>query len=246
MAPNSTAEQQDSFVGYAVPPGRYRAHRAHSPKYIATLGLWVLCLVSVMMVLSIVDRQVVDVPTRYVCPPDCSRPPTGLPVATNPRFVAPGGEFSVSYPAPGAAYTVTTDATGVTAEWTAGDGGTLRLFSLPAEARDSRQIADAVLQQAFPNASKAYELPNATVGYHLGYGEVADFQPLGAAKADRVRVIVIVAVKNGLALIAAAAGPFREFTPAFGPGPPSPANLQIAQDMGKYVNSFTWRGDPQR
>lgn len=246
MPPEDAVGLKDSFDGYAVPAGRYRAHRVRSPKYIATLGLWVLCLTSVMMVLAIVDRQVVDVPTRYVCPPDCGRPPTGLPVATNPRFVAPGGEFSVSYPAPGAAYTVTTDATGVTAEWTAGDGGTMRLFSLPAEGRDSRQIADAVLQQAFPNASKAYDLPNATVGYHLGYGEVADFQSLGAAKADRVRIIVIVAVKNGLALIAAAAGPFREFTPAFGPGPPSPANLQIAQDMGKYVNSFTWRGDPQR
>jgi hypothetical protein len=43
-----------------------------------------------------------------------------------------------------------------------------------------------------------------------------------------------------------AAGPYRQFTPTFGPGPPSPANLQIAQDMGKYVNSFTWRGDPPR
>jgi len=32
----------------------------------------------------------------------------------------------------------------------------------------------------------------------------------------------------------------------FGPGPPSPANLQIAQDMGQYVNSFSWRGDPPR
>ena len=246
MAAKNSVPQPDSFDGYAVPPGRYRAHRVHSPKYFATLGLWLLCLVSVMMVLAIVDRQVVDVPTRYVCPPDCGRPPTGLPVATNPRFFAPGGEFSVSYPAPGAAYAVTTDATGVTAQWTAGDGGTMRLFGLAAGGRDSRQIADAVLQQAFPNASKAYELPNATVGYHLGYGEVADFQALGAAQADRVRVIVIVAVKNGLALIAAAAGPFREFTPAFGPGPPSPANLQIAQDMGKYVNSFRWRGDPQR
>ena len=64
--------------------------------------------------------------------------------------------------------------------------------------------------------------------------------------ADPLRVIVIVAVKNDLALVAAAEGPFREFTPSFGPGPPSPANLQIAQDMGKYVNSFSWRGDPPR
>ena len=152
----------------------------------------------------------------------------------------------MSYPAPGAAYTVTTQPNGVIAQWTAGDGGTLRLFSQPAQGRNAKQIAEGLLQDGFPDAQTAYELPNATVGFRSGYGEVADFQPLGAANTNRTRIIIIVAIKNDLALIAAAAGPFREFTPNFGPGPPSPANLQIAQDMGKYVNSFAWRGDPPR
>lgn len=240
-------EVTDSFDGYAVPLGRYVAKRERGPKYSLTLGLWVLILTAGMMILALVDSRVPDVPSRYICPPDCGRPPTGLPVATNPRFTAPDGQFSVSYPAPGAAYIVDIQPNGITAEWTAGDGGTLRLFSQPAAGRDAEQIAEALMQEGFPDARVAYELPNATVGYHSGYGEVADFQPLGAAAvADRLRVIVIVAVKNDLALIAAAQGPFREFTPAFGPGPPSPANLQIAQDMGKYVNSFSWQGDPPR
>ena len=34
--------------------------------------------------------------------------------------------------------------------------------------------------------------------------------------------------------------------PDFGSGKPSAVNLQIALDMGKYVNSFAWRGDPLR
>ena len=46
--------------------------------------------------------------------------------------------------------------------------------------------------------------------------------------------------------IAAAVGPYREFGPDFGSGKPSGANLQLALDMGKYVNSFSWRGDPPR
>jgi hypothetical protein len=58
--------------------------------------------------------------------------------------------------------------------------------------------------------------------------------------------VVLVAVKNDLALIAFATGPYHAFGPDFGPGPPSGANLQLAQDMGKYVNSFHWGGDPQR
>ena len=244
--PEIEVGQSNSFAGYAVPPGRYTARQFREPKYFATLGIWVLVLLAGMVILAVVDNQVTDVPTRYVCPPDCGRPPTGLPVATNPRFTAPGGEFSVSYPAPGAAYSVTTQPNGVTADWMAGDGGTLRLFSQSARGRDAKQIAEELLQDGFPDAQTAYELPNATVGFRNGYGEVADFQPLGATNTNRVRVIVIVAIKNDLALVAAAAGPFREFTPNFGPGPPSPANLQIAQDMGKYVNSFAWRGDPPR
>lgn len=241
------AADGDSFEGYAVPPGRYTADPGRGPRYFLTLGVWALVLATGLMVLSFVDGRVSDVPSRYVCPPDCGRPPTGLPVATNPRFTAPDGAFSVSYPAPSAVYDVSVEADGVTAVLTAGDGGTLRLFSQPAGGRDAEQIATSLMQDGFPDARVVYELPNATVGYHPGYGAVANFQPLAAShKSDLLRVIVVVAVKNDLALVAAAQGPFRQFTPSFGPGPPSPANLQIAQDMGKYVNSFSWRGDPPR
>jgi len=61
-----------------------------------------------------------------------------------------------------------------------------------------------------------------------------------------MRVMVLVAVKDGLALVAYAVGPYHQFGPNFGPGPPSGANLEVAQDLGKYVNSFAWRGDPPR
>jgi hypothetical protein len=63
---------------------------------------------------------------------------------------------------------------------------------------------------------------------------------------SKMRVLVMVAVKDDLALVAGAAGPFHEFGPDFGAGKPSGANLQLALDMGKYVNSFAWRGDPPR
>src|SRR4029079_12259995 len=73
----------------------------------------------------------------------------------------------------------------------------------------------------------AYEIPNAMVGYVPGYGLVADCWPQGAnSNYMRMRVIAMVAVKNNLALIAAAVGPFRQFGPEFGLGKPSGANLQ--------------------
>jgi len=217
--------------------------RTRDARYFIVLGLWTVGLVTAMLVLGFIDTRVVDTPV-YVCPPDCGGPPTGIPVATNPRFVSPDGAFEVSYPAPGAAYTVTTDDTGVTAKWTAGDGGTIRLFGVPGAGRDARQVVEQVIADTFPDAVMDYELPNATVGYHPGYGITADF--LAEKRADPVRVIVIAAVKNDLALVAVADGPFLQFGPGSGPGLPSPANLQIAQDLGKYVDSFSWRGDKPR
>jgi len=129
---------------------------------------------------------------------------------------------------------------------TVGDRGVLRLFGEPARGRDARQVVEQLLARQFPNAVVAYQLPNAILGYQPGYGVVATFQQQGLATRSDSRAVVIAAVKNDLALVALATGPFRRFTPNFGPGPPSAANVEIAIDMGKYAESFSWRGDPPR
>jgi hypothetical protein len=85
------------------------------------------------------------------------------------------------------------------------------------------------------------------VGYQPGYGLVADCWPQGAMSSyTRMRVVVIAAIKNDVALVAGAVGPYHAFGPDFGSGKPSAVGLEIALDMGKYVNSFSWRGDPPR
>ncbi|MDR3659523.1 MAG: zinc ribbon domain-containing protein [Mycobacterium sp.] len=182
---------------------------------------------------------------RYLCPPNCGRPSMGKPVAVNPTFTAADGAYEVSYPASGTAYAVTTDDTGVTARFTGGSGGVMRLFGEPAHGRDARDIATTLLANAFPDSRVAYEIPNTLVGYHQGYGVAADDWPDGEnVVASRTRILVMVAVKDDLALVAAAAGPYHEF--GANSGPPTGASLELAQDMGKYVNSFRWRGDPLR
>lgn len=233
------------FDAVAVPPGRYAAQGAPRARYLATLGLLLLGLVAAMSVLGVWDRLVQDAST-YNCPPDCGRPPNAVPVANLPRFVAPDGRFSVAYPPPGAPFDVTTGPDGVTAQYTAGDRGLLRLFSEPANGRVARRVVTDLLGKQFPGASTAYELPNAMVGYQLGYGVVADFQKPGLSARFDLRVVVMAAVKDDLALIAVAEGPFRRFTPDFGPGPPSSANMELAIEMAKYVESFSWKGDSPR
>ena len=235
------------FPGYAIGGKRYQAPSTRRASHRKVLLLWLIPVVLVGGVLAVISQRVTAVPVRYVCPPDCGRPPTGTPVAINPRFTAPDGSFSVSYPAAGSSYKVTTQADGVVAEFTGGEGGTMRLFSQPANGQTARQIADALVAQHVPDAQPAYEIPNTMVGYQRGYGEAIDYYPQGSTSDyTRMRVIVMTAVKNDLALIASVVGPYHQFGPDFGPGKPSGANVQLALDMGKYVNSFAWRGDPPR
>lgn len=235
------------WPGYAVPDRTYLAARISRQSPLPVLATWLAGMVALSAVFIVLPTLTVKPPARYNCPPDCGNPPSGNPVSTNPRFTAPGGAFSVAYPAPGAAYDVKTDAAGVTARFTAGEGGELRLTSEPAKGRNARDVAKSFIDATFPTANNVYEIPNAMIGFQPGYGEVADVFPLNLETSSRrMRAVVIVAVKNDLALIAAAFGPYHQFGPTFGPGRPSPANVQIAEDMGRYVNSFAWKGDPPR
>ena len=235
------------YPGYAVPPGTYGAPVMRNPRFGWLLGRWGIGIAAAAVVLGAVALALTPRIPHYLCPPDCGRPPTGTPVMALPRFAAPNGAFSVAYPAPGSAYQIKTERSGITATFTAGDGGVMQLFSEPAAGRSARDVATATVKKAYPDAKFAYEIPNAMVGYQPGYGEVADDWPQGASvTSSRIRLMVMTAIKGDLALIAFATGPFHAFGPEFGPGPPSGANLQIAQDMGKYVNSFQWSGDPPR
>ena len=88
-------------------------------------------------------------------------------------------------------------------------------------------------------------IPNARVGYQPGYGVVADSWPQGTNSSyTQLRIMVLAAVKNDLGSDRLRGRALPQFRPDFGPGPPSPANLDLARDIGKYINSFAWRGDP--
>jgi hypothetical protein len=233
--------------GYSTLSGTYTVQKATRTSHRRLVVVWVACIALVAAGLVALSGALDKPSARYACPPDCGTPPMGQPVEINPRFTAADGSFSVSYPVEGAAYKVIKSTDSVEADLQVGDGGTMRLFSVPAAGRTPRDIANQLVRQTFPDTKTAYEIPNAMVGYQHGYGLAADCWPQGAtASYSRMRVIVMVAVKNDLALVAGAVGPYHEFGPDFGSGKPSAIGLQLALDMGKYVNSFSWRGDPPR
>jgi hypothetical protein len=225
---------------YSVAPLRHTTLR----RLLVVLGVPLAVIVAAITIAAALFNEPVAL---YSCPPDCGRPPSGEPVTPSTLFVAADGSFSVTYPSPGSAYDITLEDDGVSAVFTGGDGGTMELFGVPAAGRSAQQVIDDLVSDKQPDATVAYELPNATVGYQLGHGEVLDVYPVsGDDGGQRARIVLLAAVKNDLALVGAAIGPYQQFTPDVGPGLPSAANLQLAEDLGQYVNSFRWKGDPPR
>jgi len=214
-----------------------------APSAVRLVSTWIVVVVVCAAGLVGLTAATTEPTERYLCPPNCGSPPLGRPAVINPVFTAPGGAFAVSYPAPGTAYSVSIDDAGVTAEFTSGDTGAMRLFGEPARGRGAKDFAMSMLNDRYPDSRVAYEIPNTLVGYQPGYGVAADDWPDGDNVASsRIRILVMVAVKDDMALIAAAAGPYRQL--GSDSGPPTGAGLELALDMGKYVNSFRWRGDP--
>jgi hypothetical protein len=249
------------FPGYGVPPGSYSAPlpRSAAPARLI-LGVGAVLAVAVAAVTAI-SVKTTPAPAHYVCPPDCGRPPIGPPVGgepgqapvaeppasapsgappvavkTFPRFTSKDGAFSVAY-LPAADVTKKDD--GITLTFNRFDGE-IRLFGTAANNRTPRQIVEQYIQKNYRTAQTAYQIPNAMVGYEPGYGEVDDFSVEDPnAESTRGRLLVMTAVRNGLALVAVAEGPMIRFTPRTS-AHPSAVNMMIAQLMGNSVNSFTW------
>lgn len=242
-------EPEKTFDGVAVPARLYTARGDERPRYRLALGVLTVALAAATGAVTAWDK-VATKESVYACPPECGRPPSALPVSAMPRFVAADGSFSVGHPASdvtdaaGNMYTVSTRPDGLTASRRSGDGGELQLFGEPAGGRLARQVVEDLIEKNFGGGDVAFEIPNATVGYQSGYGVVVNVERPGSLTLSRA--IVMAAVKNGLALVATAEGPFRRFTPEVGPGLPSAANVEIAMDVSKYVDSFNWKGDPPR
>ncbi len=249
------------YPGYGVPPGAYSAP---APRVTSPVGLTAVVaatLAVAVAAVSAISVTVTPAAAHYACPPDCGRPPIGLPVGadpdqgpapeppaltppsqrpvavqTYPRFTSKDGAFSVAY-LPGADVTKSDD--GITLTFGRLDGE-IRLFGTPANNRTPRQIVEQYIQKNYRTAQTAYQIPNAMVGYEPGYGEVDDFSLENPnAVSNRGRLLVMTAVKNGLALVAVAEGPMVRFTPRTS-AHPSAVNMMIAQLLGNSVNSFTW------
>jgi hypothetical protein len=151
------APARELFPGYSLAARSYTAvplRQTSLRRLLAYLSVGMAALVAALLSASLLTGTP---PARYSCPPDCGRPPTGTPVAANPRFTAADGSFSVSYPAPSAAYAISTDDNGVIAEYQGGDTGVMRLFGEPARGRSPQQVVEDLVRETQPDATVAYD-----------------------------------------------------------------------------------------
>ena len=80
------------------------------------------------------------------------------------------------------------------------------------------------------------------VGYQPGYGVFADEWPQGTSRQlHPAPDLVMAAVKNDLALVAFAAGPYHAFGPDFGPGLPSGAICSSPRTWASTSTASHWR-----
>jgi hypothetical protein len=232
--------------GY-VPAGARPAvkHSSHS-KLIAVFVVGLLIVVGGFLLIA---KTATPAHKTAKCPPTCPQPPLGDPVVAMPRFAGPGGTFSVGYPKPDHVFgTAELQKSSVLVPVKVGDGGEILLQGGSSSGKTAEQAVTSFVRSRFPDASRAYAIPNPLVGYQPGYGEVDDIY-LQSSDGTSVheRIVVLAAVKNGVAALAAGIGPYHEFAQdGLTNGHPSGAGVLVALVMDPLVNSFRWKGDPAR
>ena len=176
-------------------------------------------------------------------PPDCGRPVTGIPVMALPRYTSPTGKFSVSYPTPDSAYEVTKDDNGVTAKFTAATPASCSC-SPAAHGRTAKEIGKDLIKHKFrmPRPPTKYPTrqsatkPDTARSPIPAAGWQRELHPDSHCAAGRGQ--------ERPGVDRRAVGPYHAFGPGFRARACRRSQPQIAQDMGKYVNSFSWQGDP--
>lgn len=228
-----------SSFGYGfVPAGARPAVRKSSRvKLFAVLVIGLLVAVGAMIAIT---RGVETQPqVAKPCPPVCPPPPVGRPVISEKVFTAPNGSFSFEYPN---ASGVQKGASGVALQTSV---GVLLMKGGPANGRTAEDVATSFLRDKLPDARRAYVVPNAYVGYTLGYGEVDDVYPQSTNGTEaHDRVLVLTAVKHNVQVTVVALGGYEKWTQTgLNDGHPSGVGMRIAAFIDRYVNSVRWKGE---
>jgi hypothetical protein len=111
----------------------------------------------------------------------------------------------------------------------------------PADGRTAEQVVDAIQGDKFPDATIAFSIPGAGLGYNPGAGNVYD-ATFRTAEADSVpaRLLIVASVRNGLAVYMTAIGPIDS---NWGMPHPNPSETRAGNLASALVNGVIFPGD---
>jgi hypothetical protein len=109
--------------------------------------------------------------------------------------------------------------------------------------KSPRQIVGDVVNNNFSDYSRLYDVPGAEVGYTAGAGSVYDNQvaPFFGSASDS-RLVVLVAVKKGLAIAVVGSGDAAQSQS----NQPDPSGLPVSSFVDDLTNATRWPGEPPR
>jgi hypothetical protein len=216
--------------------------RKHHP-WLMALGIIILGVVALGVLGSI------EQPGPVNCtPPSCVVPPPHRQPLTGPHhFVSSTYGFSLDYSTANIDPSKVTDSS-IAWDGTLGDSGEVfwEFAGVHPHGRSEQQIVDDIQNSNFPDATLAYTIPGADIGYTPGYGNVYDLSEApGGGAAVHERLIVIAAIKRGVGVVMAAVGPYQQTNP-HDDGHPNPADTPLVNlgDFEENLKSVTWKGDP--
>jgi hypothetical protein len=235
-------------AGY--PPAGHQDIRQALPHKTRRRHPWLIALaLLVLAVAALMIIGAVQPPGTTTCgPPQCPvPPPRSAPMAAPDHYVSSTYGFGLDYSTAIISPSQTTDKS-ISWDATLTDGSEVSwsFTGFEPAGRDAHQVVADFVQSSFPDATFAYAIPGADVGYTPGYGAVYDVSvaPGGGASVHE-RLIVLAAIKNNVGVGVVAQGPYQHSDPQTD-GHPNPADTPLVHlpDFQLALKSVTWKGDP--
>ncbi|MFZ0668562.1 MAG: hypothetical protein WAM97_22625 [Acidimicrobiales bacterium] len=193
-------------------------------------------------------------PTTCTTTACLSEPPTGIPVQNWPVYKNAKYGFAVTIVnvAPGIKASQSDANNQLTVNYSEGSTqfGYLQVAGVPDQngSQTAEQVVDSIVNNNASGAQLAYVIPGAMVGYQPGYGAAYDFTGnSGDGSNQTQRIIVMAAVRNGLAIVTFCVGVKVAFGDGKGQIDLTDHHTSIADSLPALfgdptVNSIQWPG----
>jgi hypothetical protein len=249
--PTATAGAPGLKIGF---PGAHElASPVHRLSHRAKVALMLAGLGALTLTLVIVALLATPGPPPSCNPLKCQSPPIGHPIgepAGQSVHGAPEVQGTLYRNSQGftlryiAASSTQTDTHGIKLTYdfkTAYDGpSSIDIEGAPAGSTTAESEVSTVASDEFPGVGAAYELPDMLIGYHPGFGDAFNVQPVSADGSTATdQVVVAAAVDDNFLITVEVIGTLLPTVASpssvFWDGHPSPAGTNLAYFVGDFV-----------